>query len=169
MSKSTTPRIAHNGETVGYGWHLSDLLHEEAEYTEGELSFHPDDLSMVVLKYQTKIDRIQADTLGKIVNADLHRYIIYILKFLELMSAELGIRKLTDSIILGHEAGDDPQDQQELAQVWSDRATAWLDAIGRTERAGSDAKKAIAAAQNDTQMQRIVDGFEEAMSQWLTA
>lgn len=121
--------------------------------------WHEKDRSTIAEFFQQKIDDIQADMLSKIIGADLYRYIVYILKFLELMSVQLGIRPLSDSVILGHEAGSDPQKQSELASVWGAKSTAWLSAVGQSEAAASTAKAAILAAKDGAAMAQIAEDF----------
>lgn len=156
------PRILLDGEQFSYGWRLSSLGD-----VDGRLSFHPDDLPMVRAHYQGTIDDMQATALQQIIGADIYRYIVYILKFLELMSAQLGITKLTDAVILSHEAGSNPLKQQELAATWAEKSGAWLNVVGVAEREASKAKKAIAATNSDVEMRAIVDAFPSVLSEAL--
>lgn len=61
--------------------------------------WHDDDRDSIATFFQSMIDDAQAEILQKAIGADLYRYIVYILKFLELMSAQLGIRNLSDSVV----------------------------------------------------------------------
>lgn len=164
---NTLPRIQHGDSTVGYGWRLNDAHYPEAEFSIDDLSFG-DDLPMVHEYYQKQIDDIQAHQLSAIIGADLYRYIVYILKFLELMSVQLGLQELTDSVILGHEAGSNPADQQKLAATWSAKSGAWLHLVGKSEAAASKAKAAISACDNDADMSAIVAEFPAELSEALS-
>ena len=162
---STLPRIMHNGSVAGYGWRLSDAIWEEVEYTSDDLAFHADDLAMVVEHYQAKIDAIKFGILQRTIfpsgldTVSLFQCIVYILKFLELMSGQLGLRSLTDAVILGHEAGASPIEQQKLAEIWAAKSEAWLNIVGIAESEASQAKAAISECDNDTDMGEVMDRF----------
>ena len=162
---TTLPRIQHEDSIVGYGWRLNDACYPEAKFSIENLVFHADDLHIVRGYYQKKIDAIQAQALNEIIGADLYRYIVYILKFLELMSVELGLRTIDESVILSHEADEDGK--AALAATWSQKSTAWLHVVGISEREASKAKSAIADCDNDADMKTIVDEFSDKLSEAL--
>lgn len=134
---------------------------------DAEILYHTDDHDTITEFFQKMIDDIEAESISTVIGADLYRYIVYILKFLELMSVQLGLQKLSDSVILGHEAGSALIDQQKLAVVWSEKSAKWLHVVGKSESASHKAKDAIYLCNNVDDMRAIVEAFPAIISEAL--
>lgn len=145
----------------------SDVRNDIQPRSDKGILWHDSDKDAIAAHFQQMIDDAQYAVLSTAIGSDIYRYIVYILKFLELMSAQLGIIKLADAVILGHEAGADPVKQQELAATWSAKSDAWLTLVGIAEREASKAKASISDSNNVESMQSVVDGFPTVLSEAL--
>lgn len=137
---------------------------------DSPIVWHDDDKVTIVNYFHSQIDEIKFSTLQKTIFpngadvASLFQCIVYILKFLELMSAQLGLQSLTDAVILSHEAGENLLNQQQLAATWSSKSDAWLNLVGIAEREASRAKKSVSDCNNAADMRQIVGGFPAVLS-----
>lgn len=129
--------------------------------------WHDDDRATIAAWYSSQLDGAQTEVLLKLVGGDIGRVLVYILKRLELFSMQLSLANIGDTPILYHEAGDGLLAKQELASEWAKKGNVWLDAVGRSEWALREAKRAIAACDNDADMRAIVEEFPAVLSEVL--